>query len=214
MTHNSVSGVAQFLAANDEDCLRSVRELLTFLPQNNLDGVPRAATKDPEDRADQELDTLIPAESNKPYDMKDVICRVVDDRRFFEVAEHFARNMVVGLCPDGGRDGGCGGESTRISPLAAWILIRPPRVHASYASATRSDSDSDVRRRARFLTRTEQEFGGIIRHGSKLLYAYAEATVPKITVILARRTAGLIASWGRSTCGQISILPIRRRKLR
>src|SRR6476620_11493681 len=87
VTHNSVSGVAQFMAHDDEDCLRSIRELLTFLPQNNLDGVPRMPTKDPEDRADLELDTLIPLESNKPYDMKDVIARVVDDGHFFEVAE-------------------------------------------------------------------------------------------------------------------------------
>ena len=91
MTHNATSGVAHFLAADDQDCLQRLRELLTFLPQNNLDGVPRRATSDPEDRADPELDTLVPKESNKPYDIKDVIRRVVDDANFFEIAEHFAQ---------------------------------------------------------------------------------------------------------------------------
>jgi len=103
MTHNSTSGVAHFLAADDEDCLRRIRELMRFLPQNNLDGVPEEVTKDPEDRADPQLDTLIPAESNKPYDIKDVICRVIDDEYFFEVAEHFARNIVVGFARMGGQ---------------------------------------------------------------------------------------------------------------
>src|SRR4051794_25630780 len=97
MTHNSISGVAQLLAADDTDCLRSIRELMRFLPQNNLDGAPRVSTKDPEDRADPQLDTLIPAESNKPYDIKDIISRVIDDGDFFEIAEHFARNIVVGF---------------------------------------------------------------------------------------------------------------------
>src|SRR5438477_4881551 len=94
MTHNSTSGVAQFLAADDEDCLRSIRELMRFLPQNNLDGVPRVSSKDPEAAADPELDTLIPVESNKPYDIKDIITRVIDDGDFFEIPEHFARNIV------------------------------------------------------------------------------------------------------------------------
>ncbi|MBV8831352.1 MAG: methylmalonyl-CoA carboxyltransferase, partial [Acidobacteriaceae bacterium] len=95
MRHNATSGVAQFLSVNDEDCLRTIRELMRFVPQNNLDGVPRASTQDPEDRADTALDTLIPTESNKPYDIKDVIGHVVDEGYFFEVAEHFARNIVI-----------------------------------------------------------------------------------------------------------------------
>src|SRR5262249_18740447 len=102
MTHNSISGVAHFLSANDEDCLRSIRELMRFLPQNNLDGVPAVISRDPENRADKELDTLIPPESNKPYDIKDVITRVVDDSYFFEVSEHFARNIVIGFARMGG----------------------------------------------------------------------------------------------------------------
>ena len=106
LTHNSISGVAQFLAASDEDCLRSIRALMRFLPQNNLDGVPRVECQDSEMRQDPELDTLIPEESNKPYDIKDVIGRVIDDGEFFEVAEHFARNIVVGFARMGGESVG------------------------------------------------------------------------------------------------------------
>ncbi len=98
-THNAVSGVAHFQSTNDEDCLRHIRELLTFLPQNNVDGVPRVATRDRDERADKELDTLIPAESNKPYDIKDVIRRVVDEGYFFEVAETFRAKHCGWICP-------------------------------------------------------------------------------------------------------------------
>src|SRR5438034_4376890 len=97
MTHNSISGVAQFLAHNDEECLLMMRELLSFLPSNNLDDAPRKACSDPVDRADEKLDTIVPDQSNLPYDMKDVISAVVDDGYFFEVQEHFAKNIVVGF---------------------------------------------------------------------------------------------------------------------
>src|SRR5690349_10556829 len=97
LTHNTKSGVAHFLAPDDADCLRSIRELMRLLPQNNLDGVPHYPTADPEDRQDLELDTLVPEESNKPYDIIDVIHHIVDDGYFFEVAEHFARNIVIGF---------------------------------------------------------------------------------------------------------------------
>jgi propionyl-CoA carboxylase beta chain len=196
MTHNSKSGVAQFLAADDQDCLRSIRELLTFLPQNNLDGVPRVAAKDPEDRADRELDTMIPLESNKPYDIKDVICRVVDDAYFFEVAEHFARNIVIGFARMGGETVG--------------VVANQP---AHLAGCLDIDSSTKAARFVRFcdafqipiltfedvpgfLPGTSQEFGGIIRHGAKLLYAYAEATVPKITVITRKAYGGAYCVMG------------------
>ncbi len=195
-THNSKSGVAQFLAADDADCLRSIRELLTFLPQNNLDGVPRAVSKDPEDRADPELDTLIPVESNKPYDIKDVICRVIDDASFFEVAEHFARNIVIGF-------GRMAGETIGV------VANQP----AHLAGCLDIDSSTKAARFVRFcdafhipiltfedvpgfLPGTGQEFGGIIRHGAKLLYAYAEATVPKITVITRKAYGGAYCVMG------------------
>lgn len=195
-THNSISGVAQFLAADDEDCLRSIRELLRFVPQNNLDGVPRASAKDPEDRRDVELDTLIPSESNKPYDIKDVVCRVIDDGYFFEVAEHFARNIVVGFA--------------RMAGEAVGVVANQP---AHLAGCLDINSSSKAARFVRFcdafqipiltfedvpgfLPGTDQEFGGIIRHGAKLLYAYAEATVPKITVITRKAYGGAYCVMG------------------
>lgn len=196
MTHNATSGVAHFEAADDADCLQRVRELLTFLPQNNLDGVPRLPTADPEDRADPELDTLIPAESNKPYDIKDVIPRVIDDANFFEVAEHFARNIVIGF--------------GRLAGETVGIVANQP---AHLAGCLDIDSSTKGARFVRFcdafgipiltfedvpgfLPGTAQEFGGIIRHGAKLLYAYAEATVPKITVITRKAYGGAYCVMG------------------
>ena len=140
LTHNATSGVAHFRAADDRDCLQSLRELLTFLPQNNLDGVPRRATTDPDDRADPELDTLVPAESNKPYDIKDVITRVVDEANFFEVAEHFAKNIVIGFAPNGGRDNRYCREPALLTWRAVWISIPRRRRRASFVSAMRSAS--------------------------------------------------------------------------
>ncbi|MDQ6707797.1 MAG: acyl-CoA carboxylase subunit beta [Acidobacteriota bacterium] len=196
MTHNATSGVAHFEAADDADCLQRVRELLTFLPQNNLDGVPRLPTADPDDRADPELDTLIPAESNKPYDIKDVISRVIDDANFFEVAEHFARNIVIGF--------------GRLAGETVGIVANQP---AHLAGCLDIDSSTKGARFVRFcdafgipiltfedvpgfLPGTAQEFGGIIRHGAKLLYAYAEATVPKITVITRKAYGGAYCVMG------------------
>jgi propionyl-CoA carboxylase beta chain len=196
MTHNATSGVAHFLAVNDEECLQRVRELLTFLPQNNLDGVPRAPSSDPEDRPDPELDSLIPAESNKPYDIKDVIRRIVDDANFFEIAEHFARNIVIGF--------------GRMAGQTIGIVANQP---AHLAGCLDIDSSTKGGRFVRFcdafgipiltfedvpgfLPGTAQEFGGIIRHGAKLLYAYAEATVPKITVITRKAYGGAYCVMG------------------
>lgn len=195
-THNSTSGVAQFLAAGDEDCLQSIRELMTFLPQNNLDGVPRISTKDPDDRIDPELDTLIPEESNKPYDMKDVICRVVDDRYFFEVAEHFARNIVIGFARLGGET--IGVVANQPAFLAGCLDINSSTKAARFVRFCDAFqipilTFEDV---PGFLPGTAQEFGGIIRHGAKLLYAYAEATVPKITVITRKAYGGAYCVMG------------------
>jgi propionyl-CoA carboxylase beta chain len=195
-THNSVSGVAQFLAANDEDCLRSIRELMRFLPQNNLDGVPRQATNDPEERADRELDTLIPQASNQPYDIKDVISRVVDDRYFFEVAEHFARNIVVGFARMGGEAVGI--VANQPAYLAGCLDINSSTKGARFVRFCDAFhipilTFEDV---PGFLPGTAQEFGGIIRHGAKLLYAYAEATVPKVTVITRKAYGGAYCVMG------------------
>jgi propionyl-CoA carboxylase beta chain len=196
MTHNVKSGVAHFVSASDEDCLRSIRELMRFLPQNNLDGVPRKVSSDPEDRADGELDTLVPAESNKPYDIKDVIRRVVDDSDFFEVAEHFARNIVIGF-------GRMAGETVGIvanqpAYLAGCLDINSSTKAARFVRFCDAFqipilTFEDV---PGFLPGTDQEFGGIIRHGAKLLYAYAEATVPKITVITRKAYGGAYCVMG------------------
>ena len=196
VTHNSISGVAHFLAADDEDCLRSIRELIRFVPQNNLDGVPRMATKDSDQRADPELDTLIPAESNRPYDIKDVIGRVVDDGYFFEVAEHFARNIVVGFARMAGE--AIGIVANQPAHLAGCLDINSSTKGARFVRFCDAFqipilTFEDV---PGFLPGTAQEFGGIIRHGAKLLYAYAEATVPKITVITRKAYGGAYCVMG------------------
>ncbi len=196
MTHNATSGVAHFLAADDEDCLQRIRSLLRFLPQNNLDGVPREPSADPEDRADRELDTLIPAESNKPYDIKDVITRVVDDGYFLEVAEHFARNIVIGFAHIGGQSIGI--VANQPAHLAGCLDIDSSTKGARFVRFCDAFqipilTFEDV---PGFLPGTAQEFGGIIRHGAKLLYAYAEATVPKITVITRKAYGGAYCVMG------------------
>jgi propionyl-CoA carboxylase beta chain len=196
MTHNATSGVAQFLAADDEDCLRRIRELMRFLPQNNLDGVPRLETSDPESRGDAELDTLVPLESNQPYDMKEVIRRVVDDGYFLEVAEHFARNIVIGFARMGGEAVGVVGNQP--AHLAGCLDINSSSKAARFVRFCDAFqipvlTFEDV---PGFLPGTAQEFGGIIRHGAKLLYAYAEATVPKITVITRKAYGGAYCVMG------------------
>jgi propionyl-CoA carboxylase beta chain len=196
MTHNSISGVAHMLAHGDEDCLRSIRELMTFLPQNNLDGVPRQPTRDADDRADKELDTLVPLESNKPYDIKDVITRVVDDGILFEIAEHFARNIVIGFARMSGETVGV--VANQPAFLAGCLDIASSTKAARFVRFCDAFqipilTFEDV---PGFLPGTEQEFGGIIRHGAKLLYAYAEATVPKITVITRKAYGGAYCVMG------------------
>lgn len=196
LTHNTKSGVAHFLAPDDVDCLRSIRELMRFLPQNNLDGPPRVATSDPEDREEPALDTLVPEESNKPYDMLDLIRLVVDDGYFFEIAEQFARNIVIGF----GRMAGStvGIVANQPAHLAGCLDIASSTKAARFVRFCDAFqipilTFEDV---PGFLPGTDQEFGGIIRHGAKLLYAYAEATVPKITVITRKAYGGAYCVMG------------------
>jgi propionyl-CoA carboxylase beta chain len=196
LTHNTKSGVAHFLAADDADCLRHIRELMRFLPQNNLDGVPKIISKDPDDRQDLELDTLIPPESNKPYDITDVIRHVADDGYFFEVAEHFARNIVIGFARMAGEAVGI--VANQPAHLAGCLDIASSTKAARFvrfcdAFQIPMLTFEDV---PGFLPGTDQEFGGIIRHGAKLLYAYAEATVPKITVITRKAYGGAYCVMG------------------
>ena len=189
-THNETSGVAHFLAHDDGECLSMIRELMTFIPSNNIDDPPRRATTDPTDRADAELDTIVPPRSNQPYDIKDVIGHVVDDGYFFEVHELFAKNLVVGFA--------------RLSGRSVGIVANQPAFLAGVLDINASDKGARFVRFCDafniplvtfedvpgFLPGTQQEYGGIIRHGAKLLYAFAEATVPKMTVITRKAYGG------------------------
>ena len=190
MTHNETSGVAHFLAHDDAECLSMVRELLSFMPSNNLDDPPRKVCTDPIDRADAALDTIVPAQSNQPYDIKDVIHAVVDDGYFFEVQEHYAKNIVVGFARLDGRPVGI--VANQPSVLAGTLDINASVKGARFVRfcdcfniplVTFEDVPG-------FLPGTAQEYGGIIKHGAKLLYAFAEATVPKITVITRKAYGG------------------------
>ncbi|HUF23083.1 MAG TPA: acyl-CoA carboxylase subunit beta [Vicinamibacterales bacterium] len=190
MTHNATSGVAHFAVPDDAECIKLIRELLSFLPSNNVDDAPRLAAADPVDREDTELDTLVPAQPNQPYDMHDVITRVIDDGVFLEVHEHYAKNIIVGFA--------------RLAGQSVGIVANQPAVLAGTL-----DIDASVKaaRFVRFcdafniplitfedvpgfLPGVRQEHGGIIKHGAKLLYAFAEATVPKITVITRKAYGG------------------------
>jgi propionyl-CoA carboxylase beta chain len=189
-THNEISGVASFMAANDEQVLATIRELLTFLPSNNLETPPRTATQDDSARADASLDTIIPEATTQPYDMTELIAKVVDDGYLFQVHEHFAKNILVGFARMNGRPVG--------------IVANQP---AFLAGVLDIDASVKAARFVRFcdcfniplitfedvpgfLPGVQQEHGGIIRHGAKLLYAFAEATVPKLTVITRKAYGG------------------------
>jgi propionyl-CoA carboxylase beta chain len=189
-THNETSGVAHFLAHDDAECLSMVRELLSFVPSNNLDDPPCKACSDPADRADAALDTIVPAQSNQPYDMKNVIHAVVDEGYFFEVQEHYARNIVVGFARLDGKSVGIVANQPAV--LAGTLDINASLKGARFVRfcdcfniplVTFEDVPG-------FLPGTAQEYGGIIKHGAKLLFAYAEATVPKVTVITRKAYGG------------------------
>jgi propionyl-CoA carboxylase beta chain len=196
MTHNQTSGVAHLAAENEEDCLRLIRELLSFIPSNNLDDPPRVPCDDPIERADETLDAIVPAESNQPYDIRQIINLVVDNGFFFEIQEHYARNIVIGFA--------------RLAGQPVGIVANQPAFLAGVL-----DIDASVKgaRFVRFcdcfnipiitfedvpgfLPGVNQEYGGIIRHGAKLLYAYAEATVPKITVVTRKAYGGAYCVMG------------------
>jgi propionyl-CoA carboxylase beta chain len=190
MTHNSKSGVAHFASEDEEACLEDARYLMSFLPQNNLEAPPRMDSGDPHDRMDRELDSIVPDAPNKPYDMRDVIGRIVDDGDFFEVQEHFARNIVVGFARLGGRPVGLVGNQP--AQMAGVLDIDASEKAARFvrfcdAFNVPIVTFTDV---PGFLPGTSQEWGGIIRHGAKLLYAFTEATVPKLTVVTRKAYGG------------------------
>src|SRR5579883_1316551 len=195
-THNSISGVAHFLAQDDAECLRMIRELVSYIPQNNReDAIPKQSS-DPIDRRDAALDTMVPADSHLPYDIKDIIHRVVDDSEFFEVQEHWAKNIVVGFARMGGQSVGI--VANQPAFLAGCLDINSSVKGGRFVRFCDAFNIpiltfEDV---PGFLPGTDQEFGGIIRQGAKLLYAYAEATVPKITVITRKAYGGAYCVMG------------------
>ena len=195
-THNTLSGVAHFIAPDDAECLRMIRELISYIPQNNRDDAAAVACTDPIDRADPALDTVVPTDSQMPYDIKDIIHRVVDDGEFFEVHEHWARNIVVGFARMGGQSVGI--VANQPAFLAGCLDINSSTKGARFVRFCDAFNIpiltfEDV---PGFLPGTDQEFGGIIRHGAKLLYAYAEATVPKVTVITRKAYGGAYCVMG------------------
>ena len=189
-THAGTSGVAHFAAESEEECLALIRELLTFLPQNNLEDPPLQATTDPVDRIDETLQSVVPDQPNKPYDMKDIIRTVLDDHYFFEVHAEYAPNIVVGFGRLGGRPVGI--VANQPAHLAGCLDINASLKGARFVRfcdcfnvplVTFEDVPG-------FLPGTAQEYGGIIKHGAKLLFAYCEATVPKLTVITRKAYGG------------------------
>jgi propionyl-CoA carboxylase beta chain len=190
LTHNSKSGVAHFAFADEKSCLQAIRELLSFMPQNNREDPPRAETSDPADRREEALQTVVPAESDQPYDIKEIIQRVVDEGYFLEVHGHFAKNLVVGFARLAGQPVGLVANQPAV--LAGCLDINASVKGARFVRFCDAFNIplitfEDV---PGFLPGTQQEFGGIIRHGAKLLYAFAEATVPKITVITRKAYGG------------------------
>lgn len=190
MIHNSTSGVAHFAAENEEQCLLTARQLFSYMPSNNLEDPPFLPTQDPPTRRDEELNSIVPSQPTKSYDMREVIHRIVDDGHFLEVQEHFAGNIIIGFARLGGRSVG--------------IVAQNPAVLAGVLDINSSDKGARFVRFCDcfnipivtlvdvpgFLPGVSQEHGGIIRHGAKLLYAYCEATVPKVTVITRKAYGG------------------------
>lgn len=190
MTHNSVSGVAHFAAENEQDCIDQIRYLLSFLPSNNMDDVPLVDTGDDPNRMDESLNSVVPDNPNAPYNMKDVIKSIVDNGEFYEVHEHFAKNIICCFARFDGRSVG--------------IIANQPNVMAGCLDVNASDKSARFIRFCDafnipivnlvdvpgFLPGVGQEHTGIIRHGAKMLYAYSEATVPKVTVITRKAYGG------------------------
>jgi len=190
MTHASKSGVAHFACENEADAITRLKRLLEYIPQNNMEDPPTAECSDPPDREDEALNTLVPENPNTPYDIKDVISHVVDAGSFFEVHEEFAQNIVVGFAHLGGRSIGIIANQPAV--LAGCLDINSSTKGARFIRFCDAFNIpiltfEDV---PGFLPGVDQEHGGIIRNGAKLLYAYCEATVPKVTVITRKAYGG------------------------
>jgi len=190
MTHNTTSGVAHFVAENDNDCIEQIRYLMSFLPSNNLDGAPVTTCTDDINRMDESLNTLLPDNPNQPYNMKDIITSIVDNGEFYEAQPYFAQNIITAFA--------------RFDGQSVGIIANQPSVMAGCLDVDASDKSARFIRFCDafnipllnlvdvpgFLPGVSQEYGGIIRHGAKMLYAYSEATVPKITVITRKAYGG------------------------
>ena len=189
-THNSVSGVAHFKSSTEQDCFKEIKNLLSFLPDNNLSDSELMNNDDDLNRLAAELNSIVPEDANKPYDMKEIISSIVDNSNFLEVQEDFAKNIIIGFA--------------RINGRAIGIIANQPKVNAGVLDVNSSDKASRFVRFCDafnipvvtftdvpgYLPGVEQEHNGIIRHGAKLLYAFAEATVPKINVIVRKAYGG------------------------
>lgn len=190
MAHNSISGCAHFATESDEDCLLKIRKLLSFLPQNNMEDPPYVPTNDSPGRVDMRLRDIIPESPNKSYNIKDIILKVVDNGEFFEVHEHFAKNIVVGFARFNGRSVGV--VANQPNYLAGSLDINASMKAARFVRFCDAFNIPlvtfvDV---PGFLPGVSQEYGGIIKHGAKLIYAYAEATVPKVAIITRKAYGG------------------------
>jgi propionyl-CoA carboxylase beta subunit len=190
MTHNAKSGVAHFAVADDRECLALIRDLLSFMPSNNLDDPPRAATNDSPEREDEALDRLVPASANQPYDMLELVHAIADEGYFLEVHQHYAGNIIVGFARLDGRPVGIVANQPAV--LAGTLDIDASIKGARFVRFCDAFNIplvtfEDV---PGFLPGTVQEWGGIIKHGAKLLFAFAEATVPKVTVITRKAYGG------------------------
>lgn len=190
MTHNSISGVAQFIAKNDQECLDEIRRLLSFLPSNNLETAPEYLCETDLNELNEALNTIIPDSPNKPYDMFDIIKALVDEGDVLEYQPYFAKNIITCLA--------------RLNGKTVGIIANQPKVQAGCLDVNASDKSARFIRTCDafnipllnivdvpgFLPGTQQELGGIIRHGAKMLYAYSEATVPKLTLIVRKAYGG------------------------
>jgi propionyl-CoA carboxylase beta chain len=189
-THNTKSGVAHFNGADEDQTLMMIRELLSFLPSNNLEDPPVKTTIDPSDRVEESLQNLVPADPNKPYDMLEIIQKVIDNKHFLEVQAQYAKNIIVGFARFGGKPVGI--VANQPAHLAGVLDINSSVKAARFVRFCDAFNLPlvtfvDV---PGFLPGTSQEFGGIIKHGAKLLYAFSEATVPKITIITRKAYGG------------------------
>ncbi|HHY77135.1 MAG TPA: methylmalonyl-CoA carboxyltransferase [Clostridiales bacterium] len=190
MTHNSVSGVAHFISPDERQCIEDIKRLLSFLPSNNMENAPEYECQDDLNRIEEKLNEIVPDNPNKAYDMKEIITAIVDNGDFMEVQPYYAMNIITGFA--------------RLNGKSIGIIANQPKVLAGCLDINASDKAARFIRTCDafnipvlnlvdvpgFLPGTNQEYGGIIRHGAKMLYAYSEATVPKVTLIIRKAYGG------------------------